>query len=480
MVDFFLTAGLTLVVFGVFTALMHFRIRAPPRMPGSTLTPFAAPPESIWRCVELALGSVLFFPWRCALFFLGLFLAWFFAVLKPMFKTRKAHGLWRGLMKKAARIIAFALGTWWIETTGSPVSYQEAPIIVANHTGFMDSVILFAFFLPSVVMAKEYEKFWIVGTIVKSLNAIPVDRTNADSRKAVSVAIQTRATQTEWQNQTQVLVFPEGTTSNGSCLLQFKLGAFAPGLPVQPVAVHFPFWQPCWVSGGSSLGGLFFKLMASFWTRTQVTFLPIIGPCDTNKKEEFAHEARRRMAQALKCPITNYSHVDVNMVETVQMLTTKYKLSKSSSHNVLRGIEFESARLSCPALTPEIATTLLHNFFQFCGRDGWFIRLEKLNPYYKKGFIRVLCLDSEDMKAKISFYNFLAAFVSLSRADLSSNIWNTVLHVNSDPRLPLEHDKLLFSESDIDKWILSAPPSTSKSEITFKNNVLSCLFIPIN
>lgn len=32
---------------------------------------------------------------------------------------------------------------------------------------------------------------------------------------------------------------PQGTTSNGTCLLPFKTGAFLAGLPVQPVIIKY-------------------------------------------------------------------------------------------------------------------------------------------------------------------------------------------------------------------------------------------------
>jgi lysophosphatidylcholine acyltransferase/lyso-PAF acetyltransferase len=38
-----------------------------------------------------------------------------------------------------------------------------------------------------------------------------------------------------------VLLFPEATTTNGRTLIHFKLGAFAPGLPIQPVVIRYPF-----------------------------------------------------------------------------------------------------------------------------------------------------------------------------------------------------------------------------------------------
>lgn len=32
-----------------------------------------------------------------------------------------------------------------------------------------------------------------------------------------------------------LMIYPEGTTSNGSSLLRFKIGAFAPGVPIQRI-----------------------------------------------------------------------------------------------------------------------------------------------------------------------------------------------------------------------------------------------------
>ncbi|CAM6016045.1 unnamed protein product [Sphagnum balticum] len=38
-----------------------------------------------------------------------------------------------------------------------------------------------------------------------------------------------------------VLLFPEATTTNGRALIHFKLGAFTPRLPIQPVVIRYPF-----------------------------------------------------------------------------------------------------------------------------------------------------------------------------------------------------------------------------------------------
>lgn len=52
------------------------------------------------------------------------------------------------------------------------------------------------------------------------------------------ISWQRRAASTEFPS---VLLFPEGTTTNGRNLISFKLGAFAPGFPIQPVVIRYPF-----------------------------------------------------------------------------------------------------------------------------------------------------------------------------------------------------------------------------------------------
>lgn len=38
----------------------------------------------------------------------------------------------------------------------------------------------------------------------------------------------------------QIIIFPEGTCTNRSCLITFKQGAFYPGVPIQPVCIRYP------------------------------------------------------------------------------------------------------------------------------------------------------------------------------------------------------------------------------------------------
>lgn len=63
-------------------------------------------------------------------------------------------------------------------------------------------------------------------------------REDQNSRQTTIQNIKDRASsQLDWE---QVLIFPEGTCTNRSSLIEFKPGAFYPGVPVQPVLLRYP------------------------------------------------------------------------------------------------------------------------------------------------------------------------------------------------------------------------------------------------
>lgn len=67
---------------------------------------------------------------------------------------------------------------------------------------------------------------------------IYVCREDPNSRQTTIKEIIERANSKEdWP---QILIFPEGTCTNRTSLIQFKPGAFYPGVPIQPVLVRYP------------------------------------------------------------------------------------------------------------------------------------------------------------------------------------------------------------------------------------------------
>uniref|UniRef100_A0A453SLP2 Phospholipid/glycerol acyltransferase domain-containing protein n=1 Tax=Aegilops tauschii subsp. strangulata TaxID=200361 RepID=A0A453SLP2_AEGTS len=110
----------------------------------------------------------------------------------------------------------------------------------------------------------------------------------------------------------RVLLFPEGTTTNGRFLISFQHGAFIPGYPVQPVVVRYPHvhFDQSW--GNISLIALMFKMFTQFHNFMEVEYLPIVYPPEIKQENalHFAENTSYAMAHALNVLPTSYSYAD--------------------------------------------------------------------------------------------------------------------------------------------------------------------------
>jgi len=122
---------------------------------------------------------------------------------------------------------------------------KQTPLIVANHMCYLDGMVLAAFFgAPKVLAMEGTLKTPLIGHFAEEIGVIEVNRTDKASRTATMEAIVDHVKQ--WTPGSRpLLLFPEGTTSNGDAILQFKKGAFVPGAPVRPVVLTYTgSWHP--------------------------------------------------------------------------------------------------------------------------------------------------------------------------------------------------------------------------------------------
>merc|ERR1719203_722051 len=76
------------------------------------------------------------------------------------------------------------------------------------------------------------------GKLLDEVGSIFVDRSRGDSRHATQEAIAEYCE--NWRpGDRPLLIFPEGTTTNGRGLIDFKKGAFVSGRPVRPVLIVY-------------------------------------------------------------------------------------------------------------------------------------------------------------------------------------------------------------------------------------------------
>lgn len=113
------------------------------------------------------------------------------------------------------------------------------PLIVSNHISYLDGLVLAACFgAPKVVAMSGSRKVPVFGKLMEEIDVVFVDRSAHDSRKATLNAIQDHCNQWE-PGKRPLLIFPEGTTTNGEGLVEFKKGSFIPGKPVRPVLIVY-------------------------------------------------------------------------------------------------------------------------------------------------------------------------------------------------------------------------------------------------
>ena len=199
---------------------------------------------------------------------------------------------------------------------------KEARILVANHVSWMDYMVLSGSVFAYPISRVENLDMFIVGAITLAVQSILVDREDADSREKVLQAMRCRALEEDdWPHP--VVIFPEGTCHNQTCLMQFQQGAFKIDAPVQPVALRYgcKHHDISWAGDANLWTWL---IMFSQWvipvsvqygkvvrTSTSTTTFPA-SPI------EMAHKARRRVAKLLHIPVTEYTSGDTFLQKTAR------------------------------------------------------------------------------------------------------------------------------------------------------------------
>jgi len=138
-----------------------------------------------------------------------------------------------------ARAIAWVILKifWQMKVEGFENIPKECAVIIAsNHVSYLDPAVLAASLNRKIyfITKKEVFKNGFVSFILKNLNAISVDRGNADIlafKKAINIL-----------REEKVLgIFPEGTRSSNGELQELKLGtikiAMKTGVPILPVGI---------------------------------------------------------------------------------------------------------------------------------------------------------------------------------------------------------------------------------------------------
>ncbi|XP_073150964.1 lysophospholipid acyltransferase LPEAT1-like isoform X3 [Henckelia pumila] len=192
--------------------------------------------------------------------------------------------------------------------------------IVSNHVSYIDILYHMSSSFPSFVAKRSVAELPLVGLISKCLGCVYVHRgLKSSDFKGVSGIVNERILEARQDKSApRMMLFPEGTTTNGDYLLKFKTGAFLAKTPVLPVILRYPYqrFSAAWDSI-SGMRHLIF-LLCQFVNYIQVTKLPVYHPSEQEKKDPKLYAENVRQLMALK---GNLILSDVGLAEKRVYLT---------------------------------------------------------------------------------------------------------------------------------------------------------------
>jgi 1-acyl-sn-glycerol-3-phosphate acyltransferase len=217
------------------------------------------------------------------------------------------HASWVGIGARSFWPRRFLAAAAWI--VGARVRVRGRPpsgsaLIVSNHCGWLDILLLGGATGAAFAAKAELATVPLVGWLCRINRTIFIDRTN---RRAIP---QQAARIREELAEGPVVVFPEGTTSDGVTLLPFKpallqaLDPPPPGIRVQPVLLDYGPAAPeiAWAEATGEDGaqnGL--RILGRRGTvPVVIDYLAPFDPAQIGDRKAIAAEARMRIVAAME------------------------------------------------------------------------------------------------------------------------------------------------------------------------------------
>eukprot|EP00092_Neocalanus_flemingeri_P007685 GFUD01008299.1.p1 GENE.GFUD01008299.1~~GFUD01008299.1.p1 ORF type:complete len:549 (-),score=148.34 GFUD01008299.1:996-2642(-) len=285
------------------------------------------------QLVKVCVLSVTLLPIRLLIALICLTLATILAVvgLKGLEKgdiDKRPFTGWRLAVRNVIcyilRFMFFCSG-FSVTIVGKQASPEDAPILaVAPHSSFFDALAVCVMGAPSVVAKAETSSIPFWGSLIKYTQPVLVHRLDTNSRLNTIKQITERSEGRGWQ---QVQIFPEGTCTNRSCLITFRLGAFYPGVAVQPVLLKWDNMTDCvtWTWEGIEAWRIIVYTLSQFYTNLTIEYLPPYNPTKEEVQDPklFAANIRAVMADSLGVTTTDCNYLDYLRIEKSRTLVKK-------------------------------------------------------------------------------------------------------------------------------------------------------------
>lgn len=300
------------------------------------MNPFARTQNpSHWELVKMFIGLFTLVPLRLFLFLLTTFIG---GITVVIFHKLRCKAISLYLLQISCRLMLFHLGYLYIDVQGK-IPPNCPPIIISNHISLIETLHLVTLMsernkVVSFITKNSVFSIPIIGRIAKDvLQCIGVSRsikenirTTTTTTSSVTSRILNRVNTNSNSNSInsrkncRIILFPEGTTTNGKHILSFKTGAFVPMKSILPIIYSFPnsgsfvptyesIWTPVYV----------WRTLCQPWNNLKCTILNTIQPPTTliskssmspPTPKEYSEYAQNIMAKALGVTVAKKDYHD--------------------------------------------------------------------------------------------------------------------------------------------------------------------------
>lgn len=312
--------------------LAHPTVRVNSKYPAYTRDDFAK-----WNKTELILGGIFLFPFRAIGFLTTLISGWTaLHILTFAFKIKDYREeqpemfikLSRFVVRATGRLTLFFVGFFYIPIEEKKFNQDKYPeftckknvrstLLVSNHVSYLDIIYFLASAdTPCFVAKAETTQIPFVSLFARVIQCIFVNRQSTQARLEVLNDLKERAAKLNSGHRfSKMVIFPEGTTTNGKALINFKKGPFILETPLKVIGLKYGGkFSPCYhlVDVLDSI----FCVLSQFRNELKVIHIEgVIEPKVKMEWDRFAENVRSLMSNEFDLVKTEGSFEEKNAFE---------------------------------------------------------------------------------------------------------------------------------------------------------------------
>jgi 1-acyl-sn-glycerol-3-phosphate acyltransferase len=208
----------------------------------------------------------------------------------------------------ATRFVNLACGHIWVQV--NKYADPEARVICGNHNSLVDGFLVNRFAVCRGSGKNDYSKITILRLFFETTDCIWIDRTK---RGGVSQQFKDSINDPK---KMPLVVFPEGTMTNGNVILKFHTGGFLTKKPIQPFTIRYwqSFVRKGWNTNAYTEPNFLlyaFGLLALPPSVVTIKLLPLIYPEDDESPEQLATRVQLTIANDLKVKAVSRSSSEI-------------------------------------------------------------------------------------------------------------------------------------------------------------------------